>query len=855
MYRPGILLTGIVAGLPSWVSGQQSGWIEDQVNATMCSWQGLRSSLLRDTVYMDGGFLQWTPGMADGSYGVPTLDDNPLGVMYTLNFSVPFNSSTNISDILGTISKAPNGGAANNIAPNYYDGAMLANDDQFYLYGGLIRRTSALSPPGADEVLGYQAFQYGAEKESFRPGFIRGDLPDDLTRYIAFGGSANAPSENKAWYFGGYRSPSWGPIYQISGNDSTNPTNVSDSFITLDLKEQNSVNWSNTSLPDFIPSRANPSVVWVPVGEQGILVVLGGVSYPAYNNPDVESTNEAQSLRDSQGYMANVGVYDIAKDKWYSQPTIAGPPQLAMGCAVVAIAQDLSSYNIYYYGGYDGLHANQDFNDDVWILSLPAFMWMKVSSGKGSHGRAGHQCVMPYPDQMVVVGGSRATKGQGVDCLEGGLLQVYNLTEAKWQDSYDPDNWNNYGVPEMIHLMIGGDFSGGATMTTPTPTGWATPALASVFATTYPASKITTYYPYGSQGPVNGGRGSWNGGKGGTPSWVAPVLGVVLGLVFLTAIVVAILLYRRRKLWWKNRGGSQNPTDEHTHRIRSWLIGTGGEKAPTVTTEDPSSRFDELESHHGTPMRSVGYPLPSPGPQVTQYEMPENARFELMDTSQPLELSGDGLNYNDVITKYSQLHSPSTSSPFSTFKSPSLFTGTVSQEAPSSMNSSQPVGAGAGAGAAAAVAGGSIVGPQHRPDSPPLGNPGPSPRPAPSPLRSGIVSDMSRMSERDTSHLRNLSNVTVSSTSNTAPSLPPSPPAIQTAFGSLNTGNDGHAPPSPSSVIDGLDGVDYLDTYHGRGFVGPSVRGPSRGSNATRRSVFREHSDDLGDSPTHPHGR
>jgi len=314
------------------------------------------------------------------------------------------------------------------------------------------------------------------------------------------------------------------------------------------------------------------------------------------------------------------------------QPTIEGPPQqLAMGCAVVAPAQDLSSYNIYYYGGFDGLHPNQDFNDDVWILSLPSFMWMKVYGGRGSHGRAGHQCIKPYPDQMITIGGYTSLNGGVETCLDGGILQVFNLTSAKWLDSYNPDSWNMYGVPEMIHLMIGGDYTGGATMTTPTPTGWATPELASVFATTYPASKITTYYPYGSQGPANGTRGSWNGGKGGTPSWVAPVLGVVLGLVFITAIAVAILLYRRRKLWWKNRGGSQHPTDEH-NRIRSWLIGTGGEKPPTVTTEDPSSRFDEFDSRNGTPMRPTGYSVQSPIPGMTQHEMPApaNPRFELM---------------------------------------------------------------------------------------------------------------------------------------------------------------------------------------------------------------------------------
>lgn len=325
--------------------------------------------------------------------------------------------------------------------------------------------------------------------------------------------------------------------------------------------------------------------------------------------------------------MANVNIYDIASGKWHVQPTIAAPPQLAMGCAVVAPAQDLSSYNIYYYGGFDGLHENEDFNDDVWVLSLPSFMWKKISSGKASHARAGHQCFMPYPDQMITVGGYRSSKGGPINCLEGGLLQVFNLTEGKWLDSYNPDSWNEYGVPETIHETIGGDYAGGATMKTPTPSGWATPALASVFVTPYNMSKIAKYYPYGSQGSENGTTGPVKGSKGGTPSWVAPVLGVVLGLVFLTAIAVAILLYRRRKLWWKNRGTTATPSDDHTHRIRSWLIGTGGEKAPTITTEDPSAQLDDMESRRDTPLHPA---MASPTPEMVQYEMPENARFELM---------------------------------------------------------------------------------------------------------------------------------------------------------------------------------------------------------------------------------
>ncbi len=70
--------------------------------------------------------------------------------------------------------------------------------------------------------------------------------------------------------------------------------------------------------------------------------------------------------------MSTTEVYDIAGDKWYQQPATGPPPQLTRGCAVVAPARDGSSFNIYWYGGYDGLHPSGPFSDDVWILSLPS---------------------------------------------------------------------------------------------------------------------------------------------------------------------------------------------------------------------------------------------------------------------------------------------------------------------------------------------------------------------------------------------------------------------------------------------------------------------------------------------------
>ncbi|KAI0908177.1 hypothetical protein F4823DRAFT_564049 [Ustulina deusta] len=849
MYRASILVTALVAGFPSWINGQQSGWVENQVNATMCFWKQLRAAQLNDTVYMDGGFLYWASGLADGGLGPPEQDGNPLGLIYTLNFSIPFDSGTNVSSILGTISKAPNNGAANNLAPNYLDGAMLANDHEFFLYGGLLLDNDAYPPPDGDDVLSYQVSDYGVKKEGFRPSFLNAKLPNGMTRYVTYGGAANAPSENKAWYFGGSRSPSWGPIYLPDSNNSTNPHDVSDTLITLDLSKQQSEKWSNSTLQDGISSRANPSVVWVPVGEQGILVVLGGVSYPEYSTASHESPNEAQSKKDSPGYMANIDVYDIAGGKWYQQPTEEAPPALAMGCAVVATAQDFSSYNIYYYGGFDGLNEYDDFNDDVWVLSLPSFMWKQFPSDRKNYGRAGHQCLMPYPDQMVTVGGFGSLKG-GLTCLPGSILQVFNLTEGKWLSSYDPNSWNMYGVPEMIHLTIGGDYTGGATITTP-PSGWATQGLGSVFATTYPASKITPNYPYSSQGPANETRGSWSGDKGGgggTPSWVAPVLGVVLGLVFVTVIVVGILLYRRRNLFSRKNGRSDSPTEDYFHYIRKWLNATPN-KAQTVTTDGPNRGSDCLDSRSNTPMLSGGCTSLSPSPGMAQHEMPGDQRFiELMDTSpQPAELSSDALLYTDVLTKHTKLHSPQSphsGSPHSALKAPSFLTGSVSQDQPSSLSSSQ---AGMPPPSVTATLG------FERPDSPALGTAS-AMRRTPPPKRDEVVSDMSRISEKHVSHLRNLSNTTVSSTS--AHSIQSMSPPMHTGF---NNRPISPPLPSPPSAFDDLDAGDYVSAHQRRNptgqqygsnaYAGPS-RVPGTSSSLSRLSIFRENTDDLGDSAT-----
>ena len=49
--------------------------------------------------------------------------------------------------------------------------------------------------------------------------------------------------------------------------------------------------------------------------------------------------------------MNNVNIFDIATSSWYTQSTSGQTPNIRVNpCAVIAAAQDGSSYNIYMFG-------------------------------------------------------------------------------------------------------------------------------------------------------------------------------------------------------------------------------------------------------------------------------------------------------------------------------------------------------------------------------------------------------------------------------------------------------------------------------------------------------------------------
>lgn len=92
---------------------------------------------------------------------------------------------------------------------------------------------------------------------------------------------------------------------------------------------------------------------------------------------------------------------------------------------MVSTVSDGSSYNIYIYRGYNRINITHILLDNIYILSVPLFIWIKAYSGQYKHGRSRNKCINVYLDQIFVLKG--IFKGEATICLDGRIIQVFNL--------------------------------------------------------------------------------------------------------------------------------------------------------------------------------------------------------------------------------------------------------------------------------------------------------------------------------------------------------------------------------------------------------------------------------------------
>lgn len=178
--------------------------------------------------------------------------------------------------------------------------------------------------------------------------------------------------------------------------------------------------------------------------------------------------------------------------------------------------------------------------DDVYILTLPTFTWIKLypdGSGTGEFPHHSLTCtVAPSLSQMLIIGGTFPLSDMcdtpdqwGVHNLD---LGRQNPDGAVWM-LYDPKK-GGYVVPRDISGEIGGGENGGATKTEPEG-GFDSPDLEILLSRTASsaAREPTREIPGGEGDGLSGGA----------------IAGIVVGSVtaFLAVLLVMLCLIRRRR--------------------------------------------------------------------------------------------------------------------------------------------------------------------------------------------------------------------------------------------------------------------------------------------------------------------
>lgn len=138
--------------------------------------------------------------------------------------------------------------------------------------------------------------------------------------------------------------------------------------LEVDLKTYHSTNRASRSERQIVGGFSQ----FLPMGRKGVLVNFGGI--------DMGDKGKTQG-------MEKIEIYDVDTETWITQTAEGAkdsgvPSGRTDGCSVMAKAEDGSSWNIYMYGGLER-DSGKALND-VWVLSIPSFTWIKLATNMAS---------------------------------------------------------------------------------------------------------------------------------------------------------------------------------------------------------------------------------------------------------------------------------------------------------------------------------------------------------------------------------------------------------------------------------------------------------------------------------------
>lgn len=353
----------------------------------------------------------------------------------------------------------------------------------------------------------------------------------------SYGSSAEAPSLGLAFYLGGQVNAGTANSTQYLGNNTLQLGGM----VVLNTDDGQIANLTVDDTVDG--NRRGAGMIYVDTyGPSGVLALIGGHDLDGLVPMDQIGIFDVDSLD-----MTNALVSGPKKNTWYMQNATGDIPSPRRDfCLVSAPSQDNSSSNIYMYGG----RANGNYFDDIYVLSLPSFTWIKVYSG--TDARWSVTCHRVGARQMVTIAGGGKSDNITADCdWETSGVAILDLSTITWGSFYDAYA-QPYLVPSSVTAKIGGNGTGGATKIQPDG-GFENSNLAQVFLVQN-ATAITNVTT--ANGTTSAGNGPDGNGKqpgnsqsesGHLPQ--GAIAGIVVGtlaLLLTVAAIVYLAIHNRR---------------------------------------------------------------------------------------------------------------------------------------------------------------------------------------------------------------------------------------------------------------------------------------------------------------------
>ncbi|KAJ5648013.1 hypothetical protein N7490_004385 [Penicillium lividum] len=473
-----------------------------------------------DTLYMvglDGGLIP-NDLNASNNYLV-TLD-------LTSSFSTSEGKNYKMSKIDATV-------------PKVKDMALWSNaaNTTLYQYGG--RYLGSVTSENT-------VWTYTAKNESWNAQ--EGSVPP---KRLEYGVDTNAPDIQAAFWIGGYRS-------------SSTTTTITDSTeeYTQKMIQLNTTTGQYKSLSGPYDAVQEGSLSYIPVGDMGILVYIGG------EVPSIQNGVNATLTENSWDY---VQVYDIARGNWYNQSTTGSATPRTQFCASVQHDPSTSSYQIYTIGGAD--LKSKDTILDINYLSIPSFKWF--SAAPLDEARMTLQCAT-YGRQIFGVGGRLAW----ADDADAGCYTmpafIYDAQSEATRSTFDPA-LNSYSLSSSTAKDI---------KESPYPSSWASPALKSLFVSSTNTSESST-----SESSTSSSTTSQRTEDGTSHSSnIGAIAGGVVGGVAGVGLIVALIWYFTTK---RTKGNQIHEADaKPIQKVAELSVGDPAElPAKGMVSELSSERY------------------------------------------------------------------------------------------------------------------------------------------------------------------------------------------------------------------------------------------------------------------------